>query len=144
MGDSRSAISPPDIESQEFADLDDARAAVAAIAAARSRLKSRKLTPRRTRLRVLATWAGLSEADCMAAAFRAPIRVAADIAHAIRRLAPSSPSALCLTAAVLEWCGFELDDMARAILAMFANHCRYPRPVDVTLTVSPAIARPRR
>jgi len=120
---------------QELADLDDARATVAAIHVARvpphhhlSRIWP--ITPPRSRLGVWCQWLGFSKADIAAAQFRAPIRVAADVAHAIRKLAPNMPSALGVALAVLESCGIVLDGDSLAILCTFAAQCRFPRPVS--------------
>jgi hypothetical protein len=119
--------------SQELADLEDARAAVAAIVAMRTPphwADARRLTPSRERLMVWCVWLGFSKADTACARFRSPIRVAADVAHAIRQLVPSPPSALGLAVAVLESCGLELDAASIAALCMFAQQCRYPRPAS--------------
>lgn len=123
-----------DVVSRELADLPAARDAVDAVAiallpAGRHLSRIRRLVPSRTRLALWCAWAGESDADVAAAAFRAPIRVAADIAHAIRRIYPDSPGPLALAVAVLEWCGMVLDRKSITMLAMFSHHCRYPKPV---------------
>jgi hypothetical protein len=119
---------------QELGDLDEARDAVAAIVVARvppgHQSRTRALTPPRSRLILWCVWLGFSDADTACAAFRAPIRVAADIAHAIRALAPSSPGALGLAVAVLESCGFALDDTSLGLLCAFAQQCRFPKRVS--------------
>jgi hypothetical protein len=124
-----------DAISQELADLEDARAAVAAIVAERTppgphSANVRKLTPSRSRLMVWCVWLGFSKADIACAKFRSPIRVAADVSHAIRQLVPSAPSALGLAVAVLESCNIELDAASIAALCMFAQQCRFPRRVS--------------
>jgi hypothetical protein len=129
------ALRADDAIAQELADLDDARAAVAAIRVARvpphqhlSRIWS--IVPPRSRLALWCQWLGFSKAEVAAAQFRAPIRVAADVAHAIRKLAPNMPSALGVALAVLESCGIVLDGDSLAILCTFAAQCRFPRPVS--------------
>jgi hypothetical protein len=120
---------------QELGDLDQARIDVAAIVAARvppggHQSRNWRLIPNRVRLMWWCTWLGFSKADTAAADFRAPIRVAADLAHAIRRQAPSSPGALGIAVAVLESCGYALDDTSLGLLCAFAQQCRFPKRVS--------------